>query len=218
MGCMFRTISIISFIVAFAAIAVHYVACLLSRPRKWRPIEIIRKLVRLLTLLLLEQRLSAIGILKKLIYLLALFCFAVLLITGFGPRLILHNSLSGYWLMVHATFAPVFALCLVALAVMWAYSFRFKSDCRPLPHPVQPGKTNEDNIAGGSILVMKICFWLICVLALPLFLSIVLSMFPLFGTNGQELLFQLHRYSALLLALAAIVHIYLLITTQLRKQ
>jgi hypothetical protein len=42
-------------------------------------------------------------------------------------------------------------------------------------------------------------------------------MFPLFGTHGQELLLDVHRYSALLLALAAIVHIYLMIRTEMKE-
>jgi hypothetical protein len=42
-------------------------------------------------------------------------------------------------------------------------------------------------------------------------------MFPLFGTDGQEFLLNLHRYSALLLALVAIVHTYLIIRTQMEQ-
>jgi len=47
-----------------------------------------------------------IGLLKKLVYALGLVCFVVLLITGFGPWLVLQKRLAGYWLMAHATFAP----------------------------------------------------------------------------------------------------------------
>lgn len=215
---MFRIISIISFVVVFVILAVHNIACAPGERRKWRPIEITTKLLRLLTLPLLKQRLSALGILKKLIYLLALLCFVVLLITGFGPRLILGKSLSGYWVMAHVTFAPVFALCVAALAVMWAHRCRFdKSDYQALLHLIQR-HTQKDALCEISELIRKICFWLICVLAIPLILSIVLSMFPLFGTAGQKFLFHLHRYSALIFALAAIVHTYLVIRIQVRKQ
>ena len=48
-------------------------------------------------------------------------------------------------------------------------------------------------------------------LALPVILSIVLSMFPLFGTDGQVWLLDLHRYSAVLLVMAILVHTYLTI-------
>ncbi len=162
---------------------------------------------------------SIIGLLKKLAYLLALICFVVLLITGFGPWLILGRSLSGYWAMAHVTFAPVFALCIAVLAVMEAHNQRFdKGDRQLVAHLVRAGTTDEEFVGSSSIIVMKICFWLILIVALPLFLSIVLSMFPLFGIRGQKFLLQLHLYSALLLALAAIVHTFLVIRTQMRKQ
>jgi hypothetical protein len=40
---------------------------------------------------------------------------------------------------------------------------------------------------------------------------------PLFGTDGQEFLLNLHRYSTLLLAAAAILHTYLIIKTKMAK-
>lgn len=215
---MFRIISIISFVVVLVILAVHNIACTPGERRKWRPVEITTRLLRLLMPPLLKQRLSALGILKKLIYLLGLLCFAVLLITGFGPRLILGKSLSGYWVMAHVTFAPVFALCIAALAVMKAHSQRFdKSDWNFLSCIFRRSTPDEGPVSNGPALVMKVCFWLICVLAVPLSMSIVLSMFPLFGTAGQKFLFQLHRYSALLLTLAAVVHTCLVIKTQVTK-
>lgn len=161
---------------------------------------------------------SIIGLLKKLAYILALICFVVLLITGFGPRLVSGKSLSGYWAMAHVTFAPVFALCVAALAVVWAHRCRFdKSDYQALLHLIQR-HTQKDALCEISELIRKICFWLILIVALPLILSIVLSMFPLFGTAGQKFLFHLHRYSALLFTLTAIVHTYLVIRIQVREQ
>jgi len=161
---------------------------------------------------------SIIDTLKKLAGALWLICFVVLSATGFGPWLILQKRLAGYWLMVHATFAPVFALCTAALAVMYAQNRRFdKSDGIFLSRIFRRRNPDETPVGNGSVIVMKVSFWLICILALPLFLSSVLSMFPLFGTAGQKFLFQLHRYSALLLALAAIVHTCLVIKTQAAK-
>jgi cytochrome b subunit of formate dehydrogenase len=150
---------------------------------------------------------SIIDTLKKLVYALWLVCFVVLLVTGFGPWLIWGKRLAGYWLMAHATFAPVFALCMAALAVMSADNQRFdKSDWNFLSRIFRRSTPDEGPVSCGLVLVKKVCFWLICVPAVPLFLSSVLSMFPIFGTAGQKFLFQLHRYSALLFALAAIVH------------
>ena len=60
----------------------------------------------------------------------------------------------------------------------------------------------------------KISFWLIVFLALPLILSIVFSMFPYFGSYWQELLLDIHRYTALVFALVTIVHTYLVVRAQ----
>jgi len=169
-----------------------------------------------------EQRLSLVGVLRKLVYLLALLCFVVLAVTGFGPRLFFDKTISGYWLMLHATFAPVFAVCLAVLVVMWASHCRFTGSDWPwlqrLIRRVILAKTVSEKTGGaGSNLGQKITFWLIVVIALPLILSIVSSMFTLFGTYWQELLLDTHRYSALALALAAIVHTYLMIRVQMRE-
>jgi len=56
--------------------------------------------------------------------------------------------------------------------------------------------------------VKKAMFWAIAGLSLPLILSIVLSMLHLFGTHWQEILLAAHRWSALLFAVAVILHTY----------
>ena len=219
---MFRIISIIGFIVCFAGIVV----CCVASPCKgcgWRPGQILRKLIHLFTLLFVEQRLNLIGVLRKLVYLLALLCFVVLAVTGFYPVLVLGGQISGYWLMLHATFAPVFAVCLAVLAVMWASHCCFTGSDWPwlqrlIRRVILPKTVSKETISDSSYPVgQKITFWLIVVLALPLILSIVSSMFPLFGTHWQELLLDTHRYSALVLALAVIVHTYLMIRTQMKE-
>ncbi|MHC4459497.1 MAG: cytochrome b/b6 domain-containing protein [Planctomycetota bacterium] len=217
---MFRIVSIAGFVLTFVGIGLH---CAFFRPKlnnlfaKERQAPILdglRIVVHLLTLLLPEQRFGISHILRKLLYVLVLLCFVVLLVTGFFPMLILGKSISGYWLMLHVTAGGVFSCSLTALACFWADNCRFdKNDCPWLQRLLQregANKTAGEKYEFGQ----KICFWLIILLALPLILSVVLSMFPLFGTEGQECLSQLHRYSALLLSLVAIVHTYLIIRIQ----
>ena len=239
---MFQAISIIGFAVTVVGIALHSIAfpCGAERwwERQWDAIEILKKLVYLLTLLFLEQKLSLVGALKKLVYLLAMLCFVVLVVTGFYRPLVLGEHISGYLMMVHATFAPVFAVCLAVLAVMWARHCRLdQSDCPPLqyilqrvtrPAPLRCGarlktageparRTAGELLCKSSRLGQKVTFWLIIFLALPLILSIILSMFPLFGTHWQELLLSMHRYTALVFVLVVIVHIYLVIRTKMQE-
>lgn len=255
---MYQTISITTVAVTFVGIVLHCIAFPSGKERKFRPVKnladfltlvfieqklsfegILRKLVYLFMLLFIEQKLSLVGVLRKLVYLLALLCFVVLAVTGFYPTIILGEHISGYPVMVHATFAPVFAICLAVLAVMWARNCRFtRSDWPWFQRIIQrvtliraPSLVRRESLlsderramncnsglsTGHLAVGQKITFWLIIFLALPLILSIVLSMFPLFGTRGQELLLSMHRYTALVFALVGIVHIYLAIRNKMQ--
>jgi cytochrome b subunit of formate dehydrogenase len=160
---------------------------------------------------------SLINVLRMLVYLVALVCFVVLVITGFYPVVFLGEHLSGYLLMVHATFAPVFAGCLAVLALMWADNCRFEKNDWPWLQKLLRREAAAKPAGTKCQLGQKICFWLIVLVALLVILSIVLGMLLPFGTGGQEFLLNLHRYSALLLAAVAILHMYLIIRTQMAK-
>ena len=217
---MFRIVSIIGFIVCFAGIGAYCV----MRPCKecgWGVGQIMGRLMYLCLLPFIKWRLSLLGIFKKLVYWVALLCVIVLVVTGFAQRLVLGEAISGYWLMLHATFAPVCAICLALLALMWAQRCVFRRGDWPwleglIRRVIRLDAESEEPAGEGFKLGQKITFWLIIVLALPLILSIVSSMFPFFGTHCQELLLDAHRYTALVLALAAIVHTYLMIRTQMK--
>ncbi len=224
---MFRIISIIGFVVTFLGIAVCCMALPCCKECGWRPGQILRRLVHLFTLLFVEQKLSLLGVFKKLVYLVALLCFVILAVNGFLTAVVLGRSISGYWIMLQTTAGAVFAVCVAVLAVMWACRHRFNESDWPglqrileritLVKRAGEEPLNRSQADGVPGLGQKITFWLLVVLALPLILSMVSSMFPLFGTHWQELLLELHRYSALLFALVAIVHIYLVIRTRMSE-
>jgi len=218
---MFRIVSIIGFVVTFVGIAVCCIAFPCCKECGWRPGQILRRLVHLFTLLFVEQKLSLLGVFKKLVYLLALLCFCVLAVNGFFAAVVLGKSVSGYWIMLQTTAGGVFAVCVAILAVMWARRHRFNESDWPglqrILKRIIRLKTANNIPAGKSRLGQKITFWLLVVLALPLILSMVSSMFTLFGTYWQELLLEVHRYSALLFVLVAIVHIYLVIRARMSE-
>ncbi len=87
----------------------------------------IRSIFRVFTLGFIEQKLSFAGAIRKLVYILAFLSFIILAITGFYPTLIKGEHISGYLIMIHATFAPVLAVCMAVLAVMWAGKSRFNN-------------------------------------------------------------------------------------------
>lgn len=199
---MFRTASITCFVIVLVGIAIH---CLALRPK-------------LSGLFGKEKRkLKLVGALRKLVYLLALLCFAVLLVTGFTPRLLLGTPIAGYWLMLHATAAPVFAVCVAVLAVMWADKCRLDKNYWPWLLRILHHQSENKAVPEKHELAQKVCFWLIVFLALPLILSIILSMFPLFGTHWQEFLANVHRYCALLFALIVIAHTYLMVLVESKR-
>ena len=200
---MYQKIAIIAFLITLACIVLHRIVVPSNKRLPGNSTS---------------NKLSIIGMLRILVYLAALFCFVVLAMTGFYPTLVLGKHISGYLVMVHATFAPVFAVCLAVLAVMWAKRWRFNSGDWPLFERIVRWATLANNPEANShgkssCLGQKISFWLIIFLALPLILSIVLSMFPLLGTHWQELLLSMHRYTALVFAMVAILHTYFIIRT-----
>jgi cytochrome b subunit of formate dehydrogenase len=163
-----------------------------------------------------KKKRSIMGILRILVYLLALLSFVILAITGFYPTLILGKHISGFLVMVHATFAPVLAVCLAVLAVMWARNCRFTGGDWPwferIVQRVTLANSPGDEVPReGSGIGQKIAFWLVIFLALPLILSIILSMFPLFGIHWQEILLAMHRYTALVFTMVAVLHTYFII-------
>ncbi len=116
---------------------------------------------------------SLINVLRMLVYLVALVCFVVLVITGFYPVLVQGGHLSGYLLMIHATFAPVFAGCLAVLALMWADNCRFDKSDWPWLQKLLGREAAAEPADANCQLGQKMCFWLIILLALPVILSIV---------------------------------------------
>ena len=200
---MFQKISIIALVTTLAVIVLHRIAVPSNKRHPNNSTN---------------DRLSIIGMLRILVYLAALFCFVVLALTGFYPTIILGKHITGYLVMVHATFAPVFAVCLAVLAVMWARCCRFTCGDWPgferlVRRLTLSNSSGDDTACKDSGIGQKIAFWLVIFLALPLILSIVLSMFPLFGTHWQEILLSMHRYIALVFAMVVILHTYFIIRT-----
>jgi hypothetical protein len=148
------------------------------------------------------KRIFIIDVASVFFYVLSLVCFVVLLITGFVPKVIFGESLGGYMLMIHASCAPVFACSLTAAVLLWVHKYRFaRTELRPFK---------------GLAIIPRVCFWAILIISIPLMLSIVLGMFPIFGTKGQHCLIYLHWLSATVLTVVAVVHSLLLIAAKLK--
>jgi len=220
---MFETISIVGFVIVIAATVLD---CAVRRPkldqlfgeeRGAKVLDPLRWLVLLLTMLLPEAKMGWVGVLRKLVYAAGLICFLVLVVTGFWPRLVLAEKISGYWLMIHVTAGGVFAVCLVLAVLTWAHRSSFnRSDCPVVARLLGLTRNGSGRIDSECRAGEKLAFWLIVVFSPVVILSVVLSMFPLFGTEMQKLLAEIHRYCALALALACIIHAHLMVRVKLK--
>jgi cytochrome b subunit of formate dehydrogenase len=212
---MFQTIAILVLLATFVGVVVHWFTFPASSECRGGA-GIVRGIVHVFSLLLIEQRNSLLGALKKLCYLLTVVCFLVLAITGFWPLLVQGEPhISGYLMMI-------FAICLAILAITWASRYRFAGDDCPclqrllrrvtrlhIPEPHERCKC--------ATTVQKVAFWAVVALALPLILSIVLSMLPLFGTHYQELALTVHRWTSIVFFVAVIVLTYLSVRVRIAQ-
>ncbi|NUO84431.1 hypothetical protein HUU05_30515 [candidate division KSB1 bacterium] len=209
---MFRLISITGFVIAFASIAWAYRAKTEERGAMfawWK--EQFKTVGEAL------RELFALRDLKSSLYRLSLLFFVILAVTGFAPVLLFGAHMSGVLMILHVTVAPIFVVGAVALTLMYAQRQTFNQTdwdyCRQL---VRRKLTNKNIFAAGLSFWKKTSFWLLLLLTVPVVMSVVLMMYPWFGTEGQHALLQWHRYGAFFLTLVLILHLYLITLTHYR--
>lgn len=113
---------------------------------------------------------------------------ALLAASGIGVFIFGNPPMTHWVLMAHMAAAPIFALGLGAVALTWADLCR--KDSRPR--------------LGAYA---KVLFWIILTCGLVVMLSGVVAMTPLFGTEGQHLLYLTHRYAGIVMAVAVLLHL-----------
>jgi hypothetical protein len=205
---IFAILSAVCLAILVLGIGAHSV---LGSPRGkgpvWLAIHALLRALHVLPRLIPGKDHSLVTWLIRLAILAAMGSFTGLFLTGFVP-LFMGLRLSGYLLIAHVTFAPVFIISLTFLLLVRGQTHAFvRANAErvmavlglPLDAPLAP----ED-----PGLVTKACFWAVAVLSLPLVLSSVMSMFPVFGTYGQQVLFEVHRSTALVFSLFVLVHAY----------
>lgn len=165
----------------------------------WLKVNALRWAIRAIPSLIPGRDRSIVTWLARLAGLAAVGSIAVLALTGFGPA-VMGLRLSGYLLMIHVTFGPVLVVALAFLVLVRAKAHALAR--------ADVGSCGLGPVACGLGLGAKLSFWALAILALPLTLSIVLSMFPLFGTEGQQWMAEVHRYCALAFFLSALIYGY----------
>lgn len=211
---MFRYISLTGFVLAFATIAWAYRA----QPEEFRDMSQWWS-AQIKNLRASLRRWATWAHFKSATYRLTLLLFALLALTGFLPLLIFGQALSSFPLMIHVTIAPVFALGAVALTLLYAQRQTYnQTDWDYVRQLVRRKLTNKNIFAAGLSFWKKTTFWLLLTLAVPLFASVVLMMYPWFDTHGQHALLQWHRYSSFLMTLVLFLHLYLITLDHYRAE
>jgi len=136
--------------------------------------------------------------------------FLALVVTSFYPVLTGH-PLESWLLMIHVGVSPVFYFSLLAALIVWGEDCCFgKADCEWMAKRLQDPLGDPAECPGtGRFDPLQKCFlWLAGVLGFVLLTTMLLSMVPLFGTEVQTLLLRIHRWSALVLMVFGVLHVY----------
>ncbi|MEW6358379.1 MAG: formate dehydrogenase subunit gamma [Planctomycetota bacterium] len=149
------------------------------------------------------------SILERLVHLIAVLSLLTLAATGFAA-VFAGGPLRGTLWLVHYLVAPVFAAAVTIIALIWAKDGRFELyDLRWLIH-LGGYLWKKDGLPAGRFNAgQKKFLWFVAVFSMAVILSGIGRMFPVLGATGQEVLYQVHRYAALLLVMGVIAHFYL---------
>lgn len=144
--------------------------------------------------------------LRKFFYRLMILLFIILALTGFSPPLLFGAHLSGILLIIHVTIAPLFVFSFMLFVILWALLQQFdKNDFETVQCLIKKEEVDPHKF---DAFMNKLYFWLFTVIALPAIMSMILSMYPIFGTEGQIALLNVHRYSVLALAVIIVLHLF----------
>ncbi len=135
---------------------------------------------------------------QRLVYLGTLVSVAILGLTAFSAVL-RHQMLDGWLLFAHMFGAGAFTAMLPLLAITWSPSHRFATE---------PSSPDEGSTPGRFFWLPKLTFWILLASGIVVTGTMLVSMLPLFGTDGLERLLELHRYSGLAAVVALILHFY----------
>ncbi|NLF70251.1 MAG: hypothetical protein GX575_14525 [Candidatus Anammoximicrobium sp.] len=135
-----------------------------------------------------------------LVYLGTLASVSVLAITSV-VAMIQSGILGGWWLFLHMVGAGAFTFVLPVLAVTWCEAHRWGCPRQPSGGEDQPPPSRFLGLA-------KAMFWLILIGGLVAIGTMILSMLPVFGTDGLVLLLDIHRYAGLAVVVATVLHLY----------
>jgi hypothetical protein len=140
-------------------------------------------------------------VLEKWLYLAFYGSFLYLAASGFFFGVFIPRGLFGYPLVAHVMAGGLFAVCLTIVVLFKGRHFI----AVPKPASLSLALIDPRKMGITPARVKLWAFWIFAAAGFLLTLSAVLPMLPLLRTPGQKFMFEFHRYSAVLSALAAMV-------------
>jgi hypothetical protein len=136
----------------------------------------------------------------------AILSFISLAITGFIPVAIFNSHISGIFLIIHVTIAPVFVAALAASCLFFVHSNQFDVEDWQLIKARTSQKSADNTDYHIQLYLLKVYFWLFLTFSVLASLSMIVSMFPFFGTDGQTMMLTIHQYTTLGLLIIAFLY------------
>jgi hypothetical protein len=127
--------------------------------------------------------------------------FLYLAASGFFFGLFIPRGLFGYPLVAHVMAGGLFAVCLTIVVLFRGRRFI----AVPKPASLSLSLLDPRRMGITAARVRLWAFWVFAAAGFLLTLSALLPMLPLLRTAGQKSMFELHRYSALISAVGAMV-------------
>jgi formate dehydrogenase subunit gamma len=188
----FQLYATVILIAVAAFVPVHYVLIARRQPRPALGDKTIRRY----------------GVWERLVHIVLLLSFLVLACTGFYASIRWGGPMTGYLLMLHTTCGAVFAVTMALAILTWAADHAFNRADRCWLAAGGCLSTRGDLPAGRFNGRDKLYFWLAGLLTLVALGSMLLSMIKVLGQPGQAFMYEVHRWSTLVLVAATIWHAY----------
>jgi len=147
---------------------------------------------------------------ERFIHAITLLGFLTLAVTGLVPVILQGSAMHGWFWVIHLTAAPVFSIGLIFLVITWAKDGFFAS-CDVEWAMKFGGYLWGDKHAPAERFNagQKAYFWAVALMGLVSLITGLGRAVPVFDAAGQDVLYQIHRYTALLFVMGGIVHLYL---------
>ena len=139
---------------------------------------------------------------RQFFYSLSIIFLALMAVSGFLLPLF-WQTMDGILLFIHLFVAPFFVVSVVVAIALFAYRMQFNAADYAYLSAQRTARKQK------SIFWKKIYFWLFIIAIIFNLGSMLLAMYPLLGTSGQNWLLNMHRYSALVLLILTVNYLTL---------